>query len=368
MTYDEMDIDQSRAVLDELLAEFPFADREGRSKSVQIAAMLSLFCQKLMPPKSQTPIFLYTANSPRSGKTLLAKMAVIPMHGACSLQTLGNDEEELRKLLDSCAIDGAPYLFIDNVRRKITSAALEAFATAGTWSGRVLGKSGTFLREKQTVIFITANQAKISPDLSGRALFVDLWLSEADPQRRKISHVIDDAYLSRMDIRKRILSALWGLIRHWDASGRPGSEFRLGGFEQWCKVVAGIVVAAGYGDPVRPAELDMAGDPESQDIKELVRLLVDMEQPEGGFTFPAVVDLCVEKNLFEDIMMEGRWVRPKEAADYYDLSAKGKSRFGKLLTAYDGRVFRYEDGTSIRFGKRGKNRQRRYEVAMEVTG
>jgi len=369
MKYDLMNIEQSREVIDELLAEFPFADRElGRSKAVQVAAMLSLFCQKLLPPKAQTPIFLYTANSPRSGKTLLAKMAVIPLCGSCQLQTLGNDEEELRKLLDSTAMDGAPYLFIDNVRRKITSAALEAFATSGTWSGRVLGKTGTFSREKQTIVFITANQAKISTDLSGRALFVDLWMSEADPQRRKVLRVIDDAYLSRPDIRKRILSALWGLVRHWEEMGRPKSEFRLGGFEAWCEIVAGIVVAGGFGDPVRPAELDIAGDPDSQDMREMVRLLAEEEvQPEDGFGFHYLVNMCVDKGLFEDII-EGKWMRPKDEPDYYELTAKAKSRFGKLLTGYDGRVFRFEDGTAIRFGKRGKNRARRYEVALEVTG
>jgi len=369
MKYDMMNIEQARQVIDELLEEFPFADREsGRSRAVQVASMLSLFGQKLLPAKAQTPVFIYTANSPRSGKTLLAKMAVIPMCGSCQLQTLGGDEEELRKLLDSTAIDGSPYLFIDNVRRKIQSAALEAFCTSGTWSGRVLGKSGTFSKDKQTVVFITANQAKISTDLAGRALFVDLWLSEADPQRRKVSRVIDDAYLSRPDIRKRILSALWALIRHWDAQGRPASAYRLGGFEEWCKIIAGIVVAAGFGDPVTPAKLEIAGDPDSDDMRELVRLLADEQhQPEDGFGFHTLVDLCVNKGLFEDII-EGKWQRPKDEPEYYDLTAKAKSRLGKLLTGYDGRTFRYDDGVAIRFGKRGKNRARRYAVVSEVTG
>jgi hypothetical protein len=179
--------------------------------------------------------------------------------------------------------------------------------------------------------------------------------------------VIDDAYLSRPDIRQRILSALWALVRHWDEAGRPGSEYRLGGFENWCKVVGGIVVAAGYGDPVRAPELDMAGDPDSQDIKELVKSLYELpEHPEGGWEFHRLAEICEAGNLFSD-MIEGKWVRPKDGPDYFELTAKSKSRFGKLLTAYDGRVFRYENGLALRFGKRGKNRARRYEVALEST-
>jgi hypothetical protein len=366
MIYDTMTREESCGVLDELLAEFPFAD-EGRSKSVQIAAMLSLFCLQMLSRKAQVPMFVYTSNSQRSGKTLLAKTAIIPVMGAAAAQTLSGEDEELRKVLDAVVRDGSPYLLLDNLKRRITSDALEAFCTSASWSGRVLGSSRTFVMEKQTVIFLTANHAQVSTDIAGRALFVDLWIPEADPQSRMVKRVMDDAYLARPDVRQRALSALWGLVRHWDAAGRPQGPSRLAGYEEWSRMVGGIVTAAGYADPLTRPEMDTAGDPDAENMQELARLLSEMDQPEAGFEFHKIIEVCQEKNLFEHII-EGKWFRPSDEPPYYEPSAKCKSRMGKLMTSYDGRMFRYKDGTAITFGKRGRNRQRRYRVHMEVTG
>jgi hypothetical protein len=221
--------------------------------------------------------------------------------------------------------------------------------------------------EKQTVIFLTANHAQVSTDIAGRALFVDLWIPEADPQSRVVKRVMDDAYLARPDVRQRVLSALWGLVRHWDASGRPQGPSRLAGYEEWSRMVGGIVTAAGYADPLTRPEMDTAGDPDAESMQELARILSDKDQPEDGFEFHRIIEVCQDKNLFEGII-EGKWVRPSEEEPFYDPSPKCKSRMGRLLTSYNGRVFRYKDGTAIKFGKRGKNRSRRYRVEMDVTG
>lgn len=366
MIYDAMSLEESKAVLDELLAEFPFAD-DGRSKAVQVAAMLSLFGLRMLSRRAQVPMFVYTSNSQRSGKTLLAKTAIIPTMGSAAAQTLNGEDEELRKVLDAVVRDGVPYLLLDNLKRKITSPALEAFCTSASWSGRVLGSSRTFLLEKQTVVFVTANHAQVSPDIAGRALFVDLWIPDADPQARTVKRVIDDAYLARLDVRQKVLSALWGLVRNWDAAGRPRPERSLAGFEEWARVIGGVVVAAGYQDPLSRPQMDVAGDPDAIDMAELVKLLASQVQPDEGFDFGRIVEECLAANLFEHAV-EGKWVQPKEEPKWFDQTARSKSRMGKLFTSYDGRVFRFDDGTSIRFGRRGRNRSRRYRVELEVTG
>jgi len=365
MIYDEMTLEQSRDILDELLGEFPFVD--GRSKAVQVAAMLSLFGLNLLSRQAQVPMFVYTANTSRAGKTLLLKTVVVPVMGTAAVQTLSGEEEELRKVLDSVVREGSPYLALDNLKRRVNSPALEAFTTSATWSGRVLGQTGMFEMAKQTVVLVTANHAQVSTDIAGRALFVDLWVAEADPQAREIRRVMDDAYLSRPDVRQRILSAMWGLIRHWDAQGQPAGTRRLAGFEEWGRVIGGIVLASGYGDPLAAPELVNAGDPDAQDMQTLVKLLADKDQPEEGFEFSVVVDVCLASGLFEGLL-DGKWVRPGGGDKEFELSPKGRARFGKLLIGYEGRVFRFKDGSAIRFGKRGRNHARRYRVEEEVTG
>jgi hypothetical protein len=365
MVYDEITLEQSKAVLDELLGEFPFVD--GRSKAVQVSAMLSLFGLNLLTKSAQVPMFLYTANAPRAGKTLLMKTVIVPVMGMAAVQTLSGEEEELRKVLDTVVRGGVPYLALDNLKRRVSSPALEAFATSAAWGGRIMGVQEDFVMPKQTIVLITANHAQVSTDISGRALFVDLWVAEADPQAREIKRTMDDSYLARPDVRQRILSALWGLIRHWDAQGQPAGPRRLAGFEEWSRTIGGIVLAAGYGDPLAEPELVNAGDPDAQDMQSLVKLLADKDQPEEGFDFSALVDVCLENSLFEGLL-DGKWVRPGGGDKEFELSPKGRSRFGKLLIGYEGRVFRWKDGSAIRFGKRGRNHARRYRVEEEVAG
>src|SRR2546425_767585 len=69
---------QSRAIIDELLSEFQFADG-GRSKAVAIGAMLTVFAAGILPRKSLRPCFVYLANAEGAGKTLLVKCATVPV-------------------------------------------------------------------------------------------------------------------------------------------------------------------------------------------------------------------------------------------------------------------------------------------------
>lgn len=72
-----MALPDARKVIDDLLAEFPFADN-GRSKAVAVAAMVGLFGVGLLPKGSLRPAFIYLANREGAGKTLAALCALSP--------------------------------------------------------------------------------------------------------------------------------------------------------------------------------------------------------------------------------------------------------------------------------------------------
>lgn len=357
---DEMTLEESKTVLDELLQEFPFEDPE-HDKAVQVAAMLSMFCLGLLSGKAQVPVFIYSANSQRSGKSLLAKVAIIPALGSAAVRTLSGDDEEIRKALDAAVLDGSRYLFLDNLKRKISSSALEAFTTGAAWAGRKLGMGTGFEADKQMVLFITANDAKVSTDMSGRALFVQLWIPEGDPQSRRFGRVIDDGYLSRDDVRQRILSALWGLVRHWDAAGRPRPEKPLLGFEEWSRVIGGIVSAAGYGDPLKRPEMAGVGDDDTADIVSLLRQAIAHEIPRDGFKFADLVAIAAQGGLFG-----------VTETDHDRLDNKENSRLGRLFASRSrtperakvpGRQY-VVDGKTVYFSHRGKGDSRRYVVEV----
>jgi hypothetical protein len=401
VVYDEgMSLADGVGFLQELLCEFPFSDWPrfepgtrvpdgplvSRSQAVVVAGMLTMFAVGLLPERAKRPCFIYTSNSVGSGKTLLAQLAVAPVSGSARTTTLPRREEELHKLLDTKIRAKAGSLVVDNLRGLVASPSLESLVTSSEWEGRVLGASEEFVAPNSMTIFLTGNQLTVNEDMFRRSLFVDLFLEEADVQARKIGREIGDAWLARPENRSRILSALWAIVRAWDGVGRsaelrrPMNPGRLASFEEWARVIGGMVLFAGLGDPLAPAKLDQGGNLEMQDMRALVLALWRSCAPAAKeFEFKEIVEACVSEGFFEWILVDGE-----------ELNQKEKSLFGKLLRRYSGRTFSYQvlgDLTEalaaaaqvaagvdpagvavsspllLRFGHRGKHRGRRYGLA-----
>jgi hypothetical protein len=366
MTFDTVPLLMATKFLRDLLSEFPFSDDGGRSLSVQVAAMVSRFAFTLLPKSAQIPYFCWNANSSRSGKSLLIKIVEIPVAGYCKMQTLPEEKDEVAKVLDSAVLSGYPSLIFDNVKHKIEGSALEQFATSSVHAGRRLGGNKGFEIRKQMVVLFSSNQAEISPDVAGRMLFVDLFNLEADPQAREIKKPIGDEYLERPEVRQSILSALWSLVHAWDAAGRPVVSGRLVGFEDWSRVIGGIVEHAGFGSPLRRPEKDDFGDPEGIDMKMLVEKLaagyfrdaIEFKCREG-ISFNDLIWICRNEHLFE----EGIAGKLDKDTREFEIYAKSRSHMGKLFAAYNGRVFRFDSALgSVKFERVGNRNARLYKV------
>lgn len=101
------------------------------------------------------------------------------------------------------------------------------------------------------------------------------YFQEADPQARVIgAPIIDSVWLAKPENRRRILSALWAIVRHWDHAGRPLAAGRTRqGFDIWGEIIGGMVEFAGFGDMLAMPKLDNAGDTEADDVVSLVMTL-----------------------------------------------------------------------------------------------
>jgi hypothetical protein len=109
--------DEAVAFLRELHSEFPFANGDAeRAIAVSLSAVLTLFAYELLPPNATRPGFLYSANAPGAGKTLLAKIAVISRLGCAPVTFHIEERDEMRKLLLAEAIAGKSVFFLDNVK------------------------------------------------------------------------------------------------------------------------------------------------------------------------------------------------------------------------------------------------------------
>jgi len=336
-------------VIDELLAEFPFAD-DGRSKAVAVSAMVGLFGAALLGTKVLRPVFIYLGNAEGAGKTLLAKCAISPTHGLVKTDGDLKDKTETAKELLAAVIETRPYILFDNCKRHVDSPCLEAFVSSAIWSGRILGVSKMFAGENLMTVFLTGNGCTVSPDMRRRSLFVELLMEDERAEDRSFKRVLDDGVLLAM--RPHILAALWTLVREWNAAGRPKPSRTNSAFPKWAEIIGGIVEHVGYGCPLETAEIPSAADVDGSDMRELVKVL-DTE----CVKFDELVALAREKGLFERIIgSDGDG----------ELKPSDKSAFGKLLKRYDRRVF--SGGRSFVIDGKGRARTFRLVVRTGRTG
>src|SRR5260221_11833040 len=115
-------LDEAKAYLEQLFSEFCFhPEDKDRARSVAVSAMLTMYCRQLLGPRTQKPGFLYSANAEGAGKTLLAKLAIIPHLGYCPTGAIPENEDEIRKRITSPALEDSHGLFFANVKGHLSS-------------------------------------------------------------------------------------------------------------------------------------------------------------------------------------------------------------------------------------------------------
>ena len=365
---EDMGMDEARVVVRDILGEFPWGDRtadgQSRNEAVIVSGMVSMFAATLQAATARRMNFMVSSNSEGSGKTLVAQVCIIPTFGACDVQPLPETEENMRKILDTETLAAAPYIVFDDINGFFKSGILNSFLTAPTWSGRLMQTQSKFTAPKMAPVFLTGNNLEVTPDIARRFLHCKMNVDEADPQDRGIRREIDDAFLTRPEIRGRVLAAVWAFVREWDGAGRPASQRVIRGYEEWSRIFGGIVYHAGFGDPLEPLAVEESGNSKRADMQALVAalaaLLFDEDAGEQEFSFQTIVDICVKLDAFS-WMMDGTENKEGEMK----LKPAKCSMFGKMLSEeFGGKKFRLHDGRRVQFGHRGKNRSKKYLVKV----
>jgi len=327
---------------EELLAEFPFVEDGGRSKSVAIAAMLTVYAGGILHTYAQKPTFVYVANSEGSGKTLLAMLAGAP-YGIVTVTSPPTNETEWSKTLLSVVIGGRRLVIVDNVRGFLASPSLEGYLTSPQYEGRILGQSKIYRGDAGAVVLITGNQLTVTPDLRRRSLFVELFSEQLRAEDRVFKRSLDQAAL--LELQPKILGALWALVRSWDEAGRPEGSLHHASFNRWARVMGGILENAGYANPCQRPRIDTMGDRDTGDMEKLAGVL----ELGKRYEFADLVDIAVDYGLFE---------RATTERDDVDLTRKGKSVMSKILARYDRKIV----SQNSRFVIVGNGHNRRYQL------
>ncbi len=263
----------------ECLSEFPF-ESEGQGKVVlrrsyaaHVAAMLGIFCHALFPEGTARPFIVYNANQPGSGKSLLMRMAVAPVHGLAPESGKSDTEAEFEKTLDAAALARLPFLLLDDCK-SIHSQALNRFITSPVHPCRPVHSPRQAMAAKVTQVFATGNGLTVSEDLDRRALVIDLF-EPGEARGRSFTREITPAWLSQPETRSRFLASLWALVRRWRDHGMPRlAEHRRGSFEEWSALIGGIVTDCKLCNPFAPREAATGGDESGRALMLVVGLVV----------------------------------------------------------------------------------------------
>jgi hypothetical protein len=237
------DADVARAktlILGELLGDFPFVDDASQAHAVALG--LLPFVRPLV--NGLTPLHMVAAPSEGAGKGKLINIFTVIATGKNPIViTAPRDDSEMEKKLTSTLRLHPTVVLFDNVS-VLDSAALASALTADPYTGRDLGLARMVTVPVRCAWTATANNPKLSREISRRTVWIRIDPKVEDPWlRTRFNHDPIEAWIA--DHRPELAWAFLVLAQNWIAQGCQLGTVTLGSYECWSRVIGGILSAAG---------------------------------------------------------------------------------------------------------------------------
>lgn len=338
-----LEIATARAVLDDLVCDFPWASPTDR------ANFFGLLLTPLVRPAIDSPVPMHLLESTieRSGKTKLAAdvLGGVILGRPTPAMQLGVREEEREKRITALLLSGATISNLDNINEYLDSASLAALLTSKVYEGRELNHSRMLSLPNGLTLVGSGNNVHASSEIAKRMVPIRLAPpTDAPEARQDFRHANLASYV--LSERARVLGALVGLVEHWKSEGRATGDRSLGGFERWTHVLGGIMAAAGYPEWLSNLEEWRGGaDDFSGELREFILIWHERYACEP-VAFATLYDLASGAELFE-----------RQTAQRSDHGRK--VAFGqRVLAAASGRTI---DGLTVSLTGKGRHRRARLE-------
>src|SRR5262245_11863466 len=239
------EIEAARNVILDILVDFPFVTVQERANAIPI--MLLPFVRDLID--GPTPLHLIEKPSPGTGGSLLAEVLIYPSIGGFPpILTEAREQDEWRKRITAKLIEGAPVIFIDNIRQRLESSHLASAITGTVWSDRLLGVNESIQVPVRCLWVATGNNPILSEEMVRRTIRVRL---DAKTDRPWMNREFKYPDLRKWIVMHRVelINACLVLIQAWIAQGKPSESVGvgnlIGSFESWAMTVGGILKIAG---------------------------------------------------------------------------------------------------------------------------
>lgn len=242
----DAEVAEARSVVLDTLVDFPFTGDADRAHAISL--MLLPFIRRMVD--GPTPMHLFEAPMPRTGKSLLVAVCLAPFLGDRPKSIgEGYNPEELEKVLLATLQELPSYVFFDNVADKFAGAAIARALTEPYWRGRILRKSEMVGFPIHCAWAMTANNPRASKEIAGRTIRIRLDAGCANPGRRRTSDFRHPDIIRYIQERRVVIvrSCLL-LIQNWIAKGKPSPAHdtpSFGSFEKWRDVMGGILAVNG---------------------------------------------------------------------------------------------------------------------------
>jgi hypothetical protein len=334
------DIDGARGLIEAALGDFPLADDASRANAI------GLFITPELRPAIEGNIPIALADAPQAGcgKTLLAAIVAEKTNGSGAAMRPApiRDDDEWRKTLTATIQAGHCLTIFDNVEQVLDSANLALAVTTNTWTDRILGRTELVTLPQRTVFIATGNNIVLGGDLPRRCYWIRMDAQCSEPWRNRTFRHADLRGWVRAN-RANLLSAVLTLARAWFVAGCPApSSPILGSFEEWCRIVGGILQHAGIsGFLGNLDDLYRQSDPTIAAWEAfLIRLSCTM--PRAGFRVAETVAIAkIDETLRSNL--------PEELGDFEPVSSFGR-RLGKALLKRVGRRYGESGVHLVRLG------------------
>ncbi|WP_052457083.1 bifunctional DNA primase/polymerase [Streptomyces sp. AcH 505] len=224
-------------VLGQMLADFPWKDPSDK------AHFLGALLTPILRPYffGTTPMFVFTATTMGSGKSLL-KDIFLYLYGTSETPWPENDTELRKSITTQLYTTGQPVVVLDNLPNGyvIKSPVLSSLLTTEFWGDRVLGSTASVTMPNDRLWIATGNGLRTGGDNGRRVVWVRLDPDCPDPDQRDGFKVGDLRPWLRTNA-STVVAALVTIVRSWLAAGAPSVRVRKGDYSEWASMVAGIL-------------------------------------------------------------------------------------------------------------------------------
>ena len=254
----KQDAQGALATLNELLAEFPFAN--GASRSVAMSMLLTPVLRSALGPA--VPMHVITSPEAGTGKSYLQDVvAAIAIGDRCAVLAVSSNPDETEKRLVGAAVAQLPIIALDNVSDLLFGDFLCQVTERPVLQLRRL-KSSDLSRVPNTfTVLANGNNLTVSADTVRRTIQCTLDAKMESPETREFSA---DPVRAVLKDRGKYVAAILTITRAYIVAGSPDQTSRRASYEGWSDVVRSALVWLGCPDPVETVAALKADDPMRQ--------------------------------------------------------------------------------------------------------